>query len=139
MNIENMGILVEPLVEYEVLCETLERIGVVNKKEKKIYPSCYCFKVEKDTGFNEYRICHFKELFALQNKPSTFNTLDHLRLKTIVYFLRKWNLVNVPKINGPDDKLTDPINEILKERIDIVKYQDKKQYTIIHKFKHSQK
>ena len=136
VDINNLGIIIEPLVEYAVLCETLERIGVVNKREKVIYPSCYCYKIEKTDGTAEYRICHFKELFVLQGKPSTFNQVDSLRLKTITYFLKKWNLVTIPKVveNGV---AVDPINEILKEKIDVVKYQDKSQYVIKHKFKYS--
>jgi hypothetical protein len=123
-----IGIKVELLTDYSIICETLERIGVVNKKEKKIYPSCYCHKMTDDAGNTEYRICHFKEMFTLQGKPTTFNNLDKLRLKTIVYFLIKWNLIRVEKA----------IDEILKEKIDIVKYSDKKDYKIIHKFKHNE-
>lgn len=121
----DIGIKVNLLTEYSVICETLERIGVVNKKEKVIYPSCYCHKVEKN-GEIEYRICHFKELFSLQGKPSTFNNVDKLRLKTIVYFLKKWNLIEIDV----------PIDEILKEKIDIVKHTEKKDYKIVHKFKY---
>jgi transcription antitermination factor NusA-like protein len=51
-----------------------------------------------------------------------------------VYFLKKWNLVTIPLISDQDGNMVDPINEILKEKIDIVKYQDKSQYKIIHKF-----
>lgn len=124
----NMGIKVELLTDYSVICETLERVGVVNRKEKKIYPSCYCHKIEKENGAIEYRICHFKELFTLQGKPSTFNKLDLLRLKTIVYFLKKWNLVTVEET----------IDQILKEKIDVVKYSDKKDYHIVHKFRYNE-
>jgi hypothetical protein len=118
-----IGIKVELLTEYSIVCETLERIGIVNKKEKKIYPSCYCHKVVNN-GVTEYYICHFKEMFTLQGKPSTFSNLDKLRLKTIVYFLEKWNLI----------KSSTVIDQILKEKIDIVKHSDKKDYKIIHKF-----
>lgn len=125
-DISTMGIKVELLTEYSVVCETLERVGVVNHEKKKIYPSCYCFKIEKD-GEVEYRICHFKELFTLQGKTSTYNKIDELRLKTIVYFLKKWNLITIDIA----------IDEILKEKIDVVKYSDKRNYKIIHKFKHN--
>lgn len=122
----DMGIKVDLLTEYSVICETLERIGIVNKDKKKIYPSCYCIEIKKD-NVTEYRICHFKELFEAQGKPSNFNKVDELRLKTIVYFLKKWNLISMD--------IT--IDEILKEKIDVVKYSDKNQYKIIHKFRHS--
>lgn len=126
MSIADLGIKVDLLTEYSVVCETLERVGVVNHEKKKIYPSCYCFKVEKD-GKTEYRICHFKELFVLQGKESTFNKIDELRLKTIVYFLKKWNLITIDIA----------IDEILKEKIDVVKYSEKKNYKIIHKFRYN--
>ena len=121
-----IGIKVNLLTEYSVVCETLERIGIVDKDKKKIYPSCYCIKNEVN-GEMEYRICHFKELFLLQNKSSTFNKVDELRLKTIVYFLKKWNLITTDVA----------IDEILKEKIDVVKYSDKSSYHIVHKFKHN--
>jgi len=126
LDVSNLGIKVNLLTEYSVVCETLERVGVVNRESKKIYPSCYCFKVEKN-GNIEYRICHFKELFVLQGKESTYNKVDQLRLKTIVYFLKKWNLLTIDET----------IDEILKEKIDVVKYSDKKNYKIIHKFRHN--
>jgi hypothetical protein len=121
----NTGIKIELLTEYHIVCETLERIGIVNEKQKKIYPSCYCIESIDANGDKEYRICHFKELFESQGKPTTFNKIDSLRLKTIVYFLKKWNLISV----------NNPIDEILQEKIDVVKYSEKKNYKIVHKFK----
>lgn len=115
----NIGIKVNLLVDYSIVCETLERIGVIDRKKMKVYPSCYCHKF--DDG---YRICHFKEMFALVNKPSNPNSVDILRLKTIVYFLQRWNLINP----------IEPIDAILKEKIDTIKYEDKKKYKIVHKF-----
>ncbi len=122
-----VGIEVELHTDYAVVCETLERIGVVNRKQKKIFPSCYCHKVE-DEGEIRYFICHFKELFALQGKPSTFNKVDKLRLQTITYFLQKWNLVKVLD--------TDDVEEILSDKIDVVKHSDKKEYEVVHKFRY---
>ena len=123
---EQIGIEVELLADYAVVCETLERIGVVNKREKLIYPSCYCLNQN-----DKFYVCHFKEMFKLNNKPSTFNKLDRLRLQTIVYFLKKWNLVKVVD--------EDEINEILSDKIDVVKHSDKKDYKVIHKFRYSSK
>lgn len=120
---EIIGIEVELLADYAVICETLERIGVINKRKKLIYPSCYC--LEKD---GTYYICHFKEMFKLNNKPSTFNKLDRLRLQTIVYFLKKWNLVRVID--------EEEISEILSDKIDVVKHSEKRDYKVIHKFRY---
>lgn len=121
----NMGIKVELKAEEAVIHETLERIGVVNNKKKEIYPSCYLRKLES----GEYAIVHFKELFALQNKPSTFNKLDDLRRSTIAFFLQKWGLITV---HDPEE-----IQRILTKKIDVVTHKDKRDYRVIHKFKHN--
>jgi hypothetical protein len=125
MNNVEIGIKVKLLKPYGQVCETLERMGVVNKKEKIIYPSCYCHKMEDET----YRICHFKEMFLLQDKPSTFNDVDSLRRATITYLLQDWGFVDVAD--------TDDISKILtlKDKIDVIPYRDKHLYTIQHKFK----
>ena len=127
----SIGIKVNLLTDYAVVCETLERIGIVNRKDKKIFPSCYCHKMESATGDLTYSICHFKELFLLHGKPSTFNKIDKLRLKTIVYFLQRWNLIKV--INKDD------LDKILQDKIDVVPFSQKNEYQIVHKFKHTTK
>ena len=122
-----IGIKVTLTKDYALVCETLERMGVVNHKEKIIYPSCYCRKVEATPGVFEYTVCHFKEMFATQGKPSTFNNVDSLRRCTITYLLQKWGLIEV---TNPDD-----VSKILDEKIDVVPHKDKRQYRIVHKFK----
>lgn len=126
---EDFGIKIELLVDEPMIHENLERIGVVSKKEKIIYPSCYLRKIQKEDGSEEYVIAHFKELFSLQGKPSTFNKLDAIRRNTIVYCLQKWNLI---KVLNPED-----ISNITKNKIDVIKHCDKSQYRIIHKFRHN--
>jgi hypothetical protein len=125
----DIGIRVELLVDEPMIHENLERIGIVNKQEKVIYPSCYLRKQVSKDGSDEYVIVHFKELFALQGKPSTFNKLDAIRRNTIVYCLQKWNLV---KALNPED-----IVNITKNKIDVIKHCEKKEYKIIHKFRHN--
>jgi len=120
-----LGIKVELKAEEAVIHETLERIGVVDDRNKVIYPSCYLRKLEND----EYAIVHFKELFVLQNKPSTFNKLDDLRRSTIAFFLQKWGLISV---YHPED-----IQRILTKKIDVVSHKDKREYKVVHKFKHN--
>jgi hypothetical protein len=99
-------------------------MGVANRREKIIYPSCYCHKLEED-----YSICHFKEMFLLQGKPSTFNDIDSLRRATITYLLQDWGFVTA--LNSDD------ISKILtlKDKIDVIPHRDKHQYKIQHKFK----
>jgi hypothetical protein len=125
----DIGVRVELLVDEPMIHENLERIGIVNKQEKVIYPSCYLRKQPSKDGSDEYVIVHFKELFALQGKPSTFNKLDAIRRNTIVYCLQKWNLV---KAINPED-----IVNITKNKIDVIKHCEKRDYKIIHKFRHN--
>lgn len=121
----DLGIKVKLKVEEAVIHETLERIGIVNKKQKVIFPSCYLRLLEND----EFAIVHFKELFALQDKPNTINKLDLLRRSTITYFLQKWGLVEV--------RNSEDIQQILTQKIDVVLFKDKRDYKVIHKFKHN--
>ena len=127
----DIGIKVKLKTSYAVVCETLERIGIVNKKEKKIFPSCYCHKFELEDGSTDYRICHFKEMFKLEGKESTFSKVDRLRLQTIVFFMKRWNIIEL--VNKDD------VNTILEDHIDVVSHADKKDYQIVHKFRYSKK
>ena len=121
---DSVGVKVELLVDEPMIHENLERIGIVNKQDKIIYPSCYLRKEG-----NDFLIVHFKELFTLTGKPSTFNKLDAIRRNTIVYCLQKWNLV---KAVNPAD-----ISNITKNKIDVIKYCEKAEYQIIHKFRNN--
>ena len=125
--INKIGIKIILKADYPLVCETLERIGIVNKVEKKIFPSCYCVKYSDSDGGDSYRLCHFKEMFLLQNKESTFNDLDKVRRNTIGYLLQSWNLIEA--LNQDD------IADILNRKIPVVPYKDKKDYKIIHKFR----
>lgn len=122
----DLGIRVKLVKDYAVVCESLERMGIINEKKKIVYPSCYCNKVEVGDSF-VYSICHFKEMFLLQDKPSTFNKTDKLRRATITYLLQSWGLV---KVKDPED-----ISHILTQKIGVVKHSEKRDYQIIHKFR----
>lgn len=124
----SIGILVKLNEDFSVVRETLERIGIVNRKKKEFFPSCYCVET-KEPGL--YRIVHFKELFPLSGRETTFDDVDSIRRKTIVHLISNWKLVEV--VNPKD------IDEILTEKITVLKHFEKKDYTIIHKYKFSQK
>jgi hypothetical protein len=128
MNSEDVGIKVKLKKDFPVIRETLERMGIVNREKKIVYPSCYCVE-GKSFGLDDpegiFRIVHFKELFVLDNKESTIKDLDILRLKTIVYLLQDWGLIE------PLEK----IDEILYEPISVVSHKDKKDYRIVHKYR----
>jgi hypothetical protein len=76
--------------------ETLTRIGVASKKEKKLYQSCHILhKRDKITKQSRYFIVHFKELFKLDGKNADFSTEDISRRNTIVNILAEWKLINI--------------------------------------------
>ena len=70
--------------------ETLTRIGVASRKEKKIYQSCHILHKQ-----GKYYIVHFKELFALDGKKANLSTNDVQRRNRIVQLLSDWGLVSM--------------------------------------------
>jgi hypothetical protein len=109
--------LVKPL---SLVRETLERMGVCNRFEKKFFPSCYCVGNEEE-GF---KIFHFKELIEIEGKSTNYNDADELRRDTIVHFLIKWNII----------KADTPPPAILAEKINVLSHRDKPRYQICHKY-----
>ena len=85
--------------------ETLTRIGVASRKEKKIYQSCHILHKQ-----GRYYIVHFKELFALDGKRANLTQNDVQRRNRIIQLLCVWGLVTVINI----EKITDiaPLNQI---------------------------
>ena len=79
--------------------ETLTRIGVASRKDRKLFQSCHILHKQ-----GRYYIVHFKELFALDGKPSNFSDDDKARRNTIINLLAEWGLVkllNPQKSNSP--------------------------------------
>ena len=70
--------------------ETLSRIGVASRKEKKLYQSCHILHKQ-----GRYFIVHFKELFALDGKNTNLSANDISRRNTITNLLKDWGLVNI--------------------------------------------
>jgi hypothetical protein len=68
--------------------ETLTRIGIASRKDKKIYQSCHILHKQ-----GKYYIVHFKELFMLDGKINNFDEEDKARRNTIVNLLEEWNLI----------------------------------------------
>ena len=76
--------------------ETLSRIGVASRKERKLYQSCHILHKQ-----GRYYIVHFKELFALDGKPTNISINDIERRNTIAGLLNDWGLVNIIGENEP--------------------------------------
>ena len=70
--------------------ETLTRIGISSRKEKKLYQSCHILHKK-----GRYSILHFKELFILDGKHNTFTEEDQARRNTIVNLLEEWELLEI--------------------------------------------
>ena len=93
--------------------ETLTRIGVASRKEKKIYQSCHILHKQ-----GRYYIVHFKELFALDGKSANLSMNDVQRRNRIITLLSDWGLITIMK--------PEQIQSNYKELNDIVqKYFDK--------------
>ena len=70
--------------------ETLSRIGVASRKERKLYQSCHILHKQW-----RYYIVHFKELFALDGKKTNLSQNDIARRNTIANLLKDWDLINI--------------------------------------------
>ena len=70
--------------------ETLTRIGIASRRDRKLYQSWHILHKQK-----RYFIVHFKELFALDGKPSNFSEEDEARRNTIANLLDQWGLVKL--------------------------------------------
>ena len=103
--------------------ETLTRIGVSSRKERVLYQSCHILHKR-----GQYYIVHFKELFALDGKPSSIIDNDIERRNAIAKLLEEWGLV---KIVNPDfmvDKIA-PIHQIK-----IISYKEKDEWELVSKY-----
>ena len=105
-----------------VVRETLQRIGIANK-DKKLFQSCYLLQKR-----GKYYIVHFKKLFELDGKPSTFSDEDHGRENTIINLLRDWGLIEI--VNPEQTK--EPTVPI--QKVKIIKSSERDQWTLIEKY-----
>ena len=93
--------------------ETLTRIGVASRKEKKIYQSCHILHKQ-----GRYFLVHFKELFALDGKHANLTTNDVQRRNRIAQLLVDWGLVGI--VNADSIQDVAPLNQIK-----VLSYKDK--------------
>ena len=104
--------------------ETLTRIGVASRKERKIYQSCHILHKQ-----GKYYIVHFKELFALDGKKTNFSLNDLQRRNRIIQLLVDWGLVSISDTNL--EKISDlaPLNQIK-----VLSYKEKGEWTLESKY-----
>jgi len=102
--------------------ETLTRIGVASRKEKKLYQSCHILHKQ-----GKYFIVHFKELFALDGKKANLSVNDFQRRNRIVQLLADWGLVNVLSADLVGDIA--PLNQIK-----VISYREKGDWKLETKY-----
>ena len=102
--------------------ETLTRIGVASRKEKKIYQSCHILHKQ-----GRYYIVHFKELFALDGKHANLTQNDVQRRNRIIQLLSDWGLITIMN----EGKITDiaPLNQIK-----VLAYKEKHEWILETKY-----
>jgi len=103
--------------------ETLTRIGVSSRKEKVLYQSCHILHKQ-----GKYYIVHFKELFALDGKPSNISENDIQRRNAITKLLEEWGLIKIMNPKLLEDNLA-PLHQIK-----IISFKEKDDWDLIAKY-----
>lgn len=121
-----VGIEIElPTAEdFHKVKETLTRIGVASKKDKKLYQSCHILHKQ-----GRYAIVHFKEMFILDGKPTTLTDEDLKRRNRISKLLEDWKLVRVLDRDAIVDDELAPM-----AHIKIISFSDKRNWTLEEKY-----
>jgi hypothetical protein len=102
--------------------ETLTRIGVASRKERKIYQSCHILHKQ-----GKYYIVHFKELFALDGKNTNFSVNDLQRRNRIAQLLSDWGLISIVSPEKVENLA--PLNQIK-----VLSFKDKEEWTLESKY-----
>lgn len=103
--------------------ETLTRIGVASRKDKRLYQSCHILHKK-----GKYYIVHFKELFSLDGKPTDFDESDLGRRNTIANLLAEWGLVllvNKQRSEAPVAPLS---------QIKVISYGERNEWDLVTKY-----
>jgi hypothetical protein len=103
--------------------ETLTRIGVASRKDQKLYQSCHILHKQ-----GKYYIVHFKELFALDGKPSDFSEDDIARRNTIANLLAEWALIDLVD----PQRSAAPVAPI--SQIKVLPHKEKNQWELVAKY-----
>ena len=103
--------------------QTLTRIGVASRKDKTIYQSCHILHKR-----GKYYIVHFKELFALDGKPSNFSEDDIARRNTIANLLAEWGLIGLVDAT----KSADPVAPL--SQIKVLPHKEKNDWILTAKY-----
>lgn len=103
--------------------ETLTRLGVASRKSNTLFQSCHILHKQ-----GKYYIVHFKELFALDGKPTDFSIEDKGRRNLIANLLEEWGLVTIV------DKNTTAEPQISLSRVKIIPFKQKDEWELVAKY-----
>jgi hypothetical protein len=103
--------------------ETLTRIGVASRKDKTLFQSCHILHKQ-----GRYFIVHFKELFALDGKPTNFSENDQARRNTIANLLAEWGLIKLVEPDSIANNIV-PLNQLK-----ILAYKEKDEWDLTAKY-----
>jgi len=103
--------------------ETLTRVGIASRKERKLYQSCHILHKQ-----GRYVILHFKELFILDGKDNNFTDEDKARRNTIINLLEEWDLLGVVD----SSKIEDPVAPL--SQIKILSHKEKDTWVLESKY-----
>jgi hypothetical protein len=128
---KRMNASVENMVEVKLrsaedflkIRETLTRIGVASRRDKVLFQSCHILHKQ-----GRYYIVHFKELFALDGKPTNFSDEDKARRNTITNLLAEWELVDIVNTERTND-IVAPLNQIK-----IIAHKEKNEWKLEAKY-----
>lgn len=125
--------ILETLVEVDIgentdnflkIKETLSRIGVASRKERKLYQSCHILHKR-----GKYYIVHFKELFLLDGKSADYSDNDVMRRNTIINLLQEWQLLDVVDKESFSQLQKAPISQIK-----IISHKEKSEWELVTKY-----
>src|SRR6056300_1951807 len=102
--------------------ETLTRIGIASRKEKKLFQSCHILHKQ-----GKYFIVHFKELFALDGKESDISMSDIERRNVIAELLQDWDLLKIIDKSKAEPKAS-------LSQIKVVSYKEKNEWDLVPKY-----
>jgi hypothetical protein len=103
--------------------ETLTRIGIASKSDQKLFQSCHILHKQ-----GRYYIVHFKELFALDGKPTNISEDDLARRNTIINLIAEWGLVQLISA----DKSKDPVAPL--SQIKVLSHKEKDDWELVAKY-----
>ena len=103
--------------------ETLTRIGVASRKDRKLFQSCHILHKQ-----GKYYIVHFKELFKLDGKSSSITDEAVGRRNTITNLLAEWGLIDISVPNSTADPIA-PLSQVK-----IIPFKDKDQWELVAKY-----